>query len=240
MTTYYYSLAAAGSTQGTALALGAVGSGPETIYEVTTATASTATGVMLPAAASGKITQVTNMSGITISIYPQVGGTVAGGATNAATTLATGSSAIFRTQDSGVTWATVSTSTGFANGNANVVKVTAATVLTAAQSGSYVAIHAGGAFTITLPTPALGLRFAFSPITANPVGNVAIGVTAAANINGVVLGAATPVAVATQSFVNITSANGKVGDILNFVSLDGTTWTVSGQGQTAGAFTTTA
>jgi hypothetical protein len=81
-------LTALGSSQGTALAL--IGNAD---HEFTTVGSST--GAILPAIAPPTNIRVTNAGSNTLSIYPPVGGTAAGGSKNAAYSLTAGSTAEF-------------------------------------------------------------------------------------------------------------------------------------------------
>lgn len=79
------SVAAAGTTQGTATAV-AVG-----YNRVTTGTG----GVILPLTEAGRQVFIENQTGATFNIYPPVGGTIADGAANAAVTLPDGAAQMF-------------------------------------------------------------------------------------------------------------------------------------------------
>lgn len=238
MASTYTGLSAAGTTQGAATALGAGLGYGLTYYEVIVATSGSATGVRLPTAAAGQLAAVGNFSGISISIFPQVGGTVAGGATNAATTLATGTVAYFRTQDLGVTWASVTAGQAFATGGVSSIKIAGATTLAATQSGAVIGLGAGGAFAVTLPTPVPGMLYTFIA-TATPGGTVGIGLAAAANITGFAMGGATPVVITGQSFVNYTTT-ARTGDKVTLSCIDAGVWLCQAAGGAAGAFTVTA
>jgi hypothetical protein len=80
-------LTAAGSTQGTALAL------TNNISVITTAAAST--GVRLPSTVAGTLFVVVNRGANPITVYPPTGGTIDGGATNAGVALAITTAARF-------------------------------------------------------------------------------------------------------------------------------------------------
>jgi hypothetical protein len=82
------SLAATGSSQGTAFALTS-----NATHEFTTVGSST--GAVLPVATLPTSIRVTNAGSNTLSIYPPSGGTVAGGGTNAAYSLVAGATAEF-------------------------------------------------------------------------------------------------------------------------------------------------
>lgn len=83
------SLAALGSSQGTALLLSSA------VNNVTTTTAST--GVQLPGnVAVGDCIEVSNQGASTLSVYGQTGDAIQGGSANAAFSVATNKSAIFR------------------------------------------------------------------------------------------------------------------------------------------------
>lgn len=84
-------LTAAGSTQGTALKLSAVNN------IVTTAAAST--GVQVPAMLQGDSVTVVNLGANALSVYPVTGGTIQGGAANAAFSVPTLKSATFIARD---------------------------------------------------------------------------------------------------------------------------------------------
>ncbi len=84
-------LTAAGSTQGTALKLSAVNN------IVTTAAAST--GVQVPATGPVDSVTVVNLGANALSVYPVTGGTIQGGAANAAFSVPTLKSATFVARD---------------------------------------------------------------------------------------------------------------------------------------------
>jgi hypothetical protein len=81
-------LVAAGSTQGTALALVASNN--------VIATAALSTGVILPAVQAGEEVWVYNAGANTVNVYPPLGAAINSGATNAAFTLATTVSGQFK------------------------------------------------------------------------------------------------------------------------------------------------
>lgn len=94
-------LTAAGSTQGTALALAA-----GVTYHIVS-TAALNTGVVFPATGVdlGDEIGVTNNGANALAVYPPTGGTVNNLATNAAYTVAVGKSALFRCiSKDGLTW----------------------------------------------------------------------------------------------------------------------------------------
>ena len=116
-----------------------------------------------------------------------------------------------------------------------IIAVNAATTLTPAQSGSIIAVStaAGGAYTITLPPPALaGLNYKFVIANKTAANNVAITSATAATLQGVVLGAATAAAATNNVTATLTQANLHIGDWCDIVS-DGTNYHIRGEGQTA-------
>ena len=84
-------LTAAGTTQANALALSAVNN------IVTTAAAST--GVRLPSTGAGDGVIVANLGANALLVYPVVGGSIQGGATNAGFSVPTLKTAIFTARD---------------------------------------------------------------------------------------------------------------------------------------------
>ncbi|MEK6897612.1 MAG: hypothetical protein AABW93_03725 [Nanoarchaeota archaeon] len=118
--------------------------------------------------------------------------------------------------------------------------VTAANVLTAAESGSVFFLNSATEFATTLPAPAAGLHFTFV-ITAAPSGaNYTVVTETATNIiygSAEVNGASVP-AVAEDS-INFVSAAAAIGDWVS-VWCDGTNWYVKGMGVAAGSITFTA
>lgn len=118
--------------------------------------------------------------------------------------------------------------------------VTAANVLTAAESGSVFFLNSAAEFATTLPAPAAGLHFTFV-ITAAPSGaNYTVVTETATNIiygSAEVNGASVP-AVAEDS-INFVSAAAAIGDWVS-VWCDGTNWYVKGMGVAAGSITFTA
>ncbi len=99
----YTGLTAAGSTQATALQLAGRG---DSLVELTSVPSSS--GVMLPPPILPMKVEIANQGANTLSIYPQVGGTIDNGTVNAAITLAAGKAAVFEAS-SLTNWYTVST-----------------------------------------------------------------------------------------------------------------------------------
>jgi hypothetical protein len=102
----YTGLTALGSNQATALALAGRG---DSIQEITTVASST--GVLLPPIVLPMRVEIVNQGASTLSIYPQLGGTIDNGSTNAAVTLASGKAAIYEAS-SLTNWYTVSSTSG--------------------------------------------------------------------------------------------------------------------------------
>ena len=119
-----------------------------------------------------------------------------------------------------------------------VIPVSAATTLTAAQSGSIISITpSAGGYTITLPAPTTaGMRFRFVQ-AANAAGATAITSTGA-NVRFKGLANAAQVASAGCTTVNIVgNAANSVGDWVEMWS-DGTNYFATGLSQVAAGFTT--
>ena len=116
----YSGLTAAGTNQTTALQLAGRG---DSVQEITTVAAST--GVMLPPTILPMRVEIVNQGSSTLSIYPQLGGSIDNGTANAAVTLAAGKAAIYEAS-SLTNWYTVSTT---AAGGGTVTSVAAGTGL---------------------------------------------------------------------------------------------------------------
>jgi hypothetical protein len=116
----YSGLTAAGTNQATALQLAGRG---DSVQEITTVAAST--GVMLPPTILPMRVEIVNQGSSTLSIYPQLGGSIDNGTANAAVTLAAGKAAIYEAS-SLTNWYTVSTT---AAGGGTVTSVAAGTGL---------------------------------------------------------------------------------------------------------------
>lgn len=117
--------------------------------------------------------------------------------------------------------------------------LTAASTLTAADSGKTLYLNSATEFATTLPAPADGLRFRFI-VTAAPVGASYTVVTNGGSnvIQGLAEVAGAAVAAVNEDTITFTASAAAVGDWAEVVS-DGTNWYVSGQGvaSTAIAFT---
>ena len=128
----YTGLTAAGSSQTTALQLAGRG---DSIQEVTTAASST--GVMLPPVILPMRVEIANQGSNTLTIYPQVGGTIDNGTLNAGVTLGAGKAAIYEAS-SLTNWYTVSTTASSGGGSGTVSSGTAGQVTVYAASGTTV------------------------------------------------------------------------------------------------------
>lgn len=121
-----------------------------------------------------------------------------------------------------------------------VVTPTAATALTAAQSGSTVFLNAAAGFAITLPAPAAGVSFTFITAAAFATTNFTVVTSGSSNI---IFGGAdvnsTWVPADAEDSINFVATAETVGDWITVVS-DGTNWFVRGQVTAAGGVTFTA
>lgn len=119
----------------------------------------------------------------------------------------------------------------------------AATTLTAAESGQSFYLSLAGGFTVTLPAPAVGLKYKFivaiAPTTAyiivtNASANIINGSVATPNVT-----AAGDVSVAASSdTITFVASTAVVGDYVELES-DGTNWYLSGMTHVAGGITVT-
>ena len=230
MSTVYRGLTAAGSTQSDALALASGG----TYYEV--ATVDAGTGVQLPASSGAAVTTVKNadVDSTSLKIYPQTGGTVAGGATNAADTLAAGSSVSYVTAN-GTDWKTVAYGLAVVGGLHKPLTISTTATLTAAQSGTVCFVNAGSAYTITLPAVQAGLNYTLIQSSA-----ASSGVTVAAAgaiVSGHLMGLSTGASVNAVTNVLFASGVSLKGDKLVY-ECDGTSWYVHGVSRATAGFTT--
>lgn len=107
-----------------------------------------------------------------------------------------------------------------------VVTPTAATTLTAAQSGSVVALAQAAGYAVTLPSPAAGLNYRFVVQALFATTDWVI-TSAAANMYGSVMEASTVQAVAGATTINLELGADTIGDTIDVWS-DGTYWYVSG------------
>jgi hypothetical protein len=126
ITTAATGLTAAGTTQGTALAL----SGNNSIQEVTTAAAST--GVKLPTATSSSWIMVVNRGANALTVYPATSGIINGQSANAGYTLAAGASRTFIGKDA-TSWYT---QTSFTAGDAATTDGSSALTVTGIKGAS--------------------------------------------------------------------------------------------------------
>lgn len=107
-----------------------------------------------------------------------------------------------------------------------VVELSSATTLTAAQSGSIVALTGSIGFAVTLPAPAAGLNYLF--VVQDLFGTTDWVITSAsANMYGTVMELSTVQAVAGATTINLELAADTVGDWIEVYS-DGTNWYVRG------------
>lgn len=109
---------------------------------------------------------------------------------------------------------------------APVVSLSAATTLTAAQSGSIVALTGIVGFAVTLPSPAAGLNYLF--VVQDLFGTTDWVITsAAADMYGTVMELSTAQLVAGATTINLELATDTIGDWIELFS-DGTNWYVRG------------
>lgn len=127
-------------------------------------------------------------------------------------------------------------------GSGSIESLAAAKTLTADNNGMTYFLNLAGGFTVTLPTPAAGLRYKFivktAPTTAYIIsdgGNDTI-------IGGFSSSELTDAAVmdydAAGDQVNFVASNAVVGDWCEFIS-DGTSWYVSGHANVQAGMTIT-
>jgi hypothetical protein len=157
----YTGLTAAGTNQATALQLAGRG---DSLQEITTVSSST--GVMLPPTILPMRIEIANQGSNTLSIYPQIGGSIDNGTANAAVTLAAGKSSTFEAS-SLTNWYTVASTAGSGSGTVTSVTFTGdGTVLSSTPSsavttsGTVAATLATQAKNVALAGPATGLNAA--------------------------------------------------------------------------------
>ena len=118
--------------------------------------------------------------------------------------------------------------------------VTAANVITAAESGTVYFLNSATEFASTLPAPAAGLHYKFIVKAAPSGASYTIVTNGGANViqgSATVDGAAVPAV--DEDTITLTDGAAAVGDWVEVVS-DGTNWYVSGQGVAATAIAFTA
>ena len=118
--------------------------------------------------------------------------------------------------------------TGDVTGGATVpvVSLAAAATLTAAQSGSIIALTGTTGYAVTLPAPAAGLNYTF--IVQDLFGTTDWVITSAsADMFGTVMELSTVQAIASATTINLELAADTIGDRIK-VESDGTNWYVSG------------
>lgn len=129
---------------------------------------------------------------------------------------------------------------GDRNLNLQVVTLTAAKTVTAAESGSTFILSLAGGFTVTLPAVALGLRYKFItgviPTTAYIITAASAVVNGGINELEVDTGDDGPYATDSTSLTFVASSLGTVGDWVEYVS-DGVKWYITGQTKLDGAVT---
>lgn len=118
-------------------------------------------------------------------------------------------------------------------------ELTAATTLTAADSGKTLYLNLTAGFATTLPAPADGLKFKFV-LSAAITGDMTIVTNASANIiQGTVIVNGASVVGANEDTITFANAAETVGDFVELES-DGTNWWITGVAAAAGGITLTA
>lgn len=127
------------------------------------------------------------------------------------------------------------------NNLGNVTTLTAASTLTAAQSGSTFLLNSATEFVTTLPTPAAGLRYTFIVKAAPASASYTVVTASSANI---IKGFATNAAGAAVTplgdgdTITFVDSQAVAGDQVTVIS-DGTSWFMSGFAQVAAGITNT-
>ena len=116
-----------------------------------------------------------------------------------------------------------------------VTTPTAATTLTAAQSGSIVALAQAAGYAVTLPSPAAGLNYRFVVQALFATTDWVI-TSASANMYGTIMEAGVLQAVAGATTINLELGADTIGDYIDLYS-DGTYWYVSGSTAQAASVT---
>jgi hypothetical protein len=116
-----------------------------------------------------------------------------------------------------------------------VVTPTAATTLTAAQSGSIVALAQAAGYAVTLPSPAAGLNYRFVVQALFATTDWVI-TSAAANMYGSIMEAGAIQAVAGATTINLELGTDTIGDYIDVYS-DGVNWYVGGSTTQAASVT---
>ena len=233
------SITAAGTTQATAFDL----SGYVGVAVVTTSVTGSASGVQLPVAVPGQSIVVVNSAAVPVLVYPQLGGSINGLSANASYSLAPSVSVEFM-NTSGLGWAGIASGSPASSGISSqpLLNVSAATTLTAAQSGLTIGINtnASTAYTVTLPAPAAGLYYMFRLATATLAHAVTVAATGALCWGGSIANDATAVTTplsATKTTNNIFGTSSVVNDSLRVECIDGVNWACNSQSALHGAFT---
>lgn len=129
---------------------------------------------------------------------------------------------------------------GPVNINTDVVVLTAARTVLASESGTTFILSLAGGFTVTLPSPQIGLRYRFItgiiPTTAYIITATGAIVHGGINELEVDTGDDGPVASGSTSLTLVASALGTVGDWVEYIC-DGSRWLITGQTKLDGAVT---
>ena len=107
-----------------------------------------------------------------------------------------------------------------------IITPTAAVTLTAAQSGSIIALAQAAGVAITLPAPAVGLNYRFVVQTLFATTDWVI-TSASADMYGTVMEVSTVQLVAGATTINLELGADTIGDYIDLYS-DGVNWYVSG------------
>lgn len=121
------------------------------------------------------------------------------------------------------------------NSSALTVSPSAATTLTASQSGSLVLLDAAAGYAVTLPSPAAGLSFRFVVKSLFATTDWVI-TSASANMYGTIMEAGALQAVAGATTINLELGADTIGDYIDVYS-DGTNWYVAGSTAQAASVT---
>jgi hypothetical protein len=124
--------------------------------------------------------------------------------------------------------------------NLSVVSLITTKTVTEAESGTTFVLNLAAGFTVTLPAPALGLRYKFVtgiiPTTAYIITATGAIVHGGINELEVDTGDDGPYATGSTSLTLVASSLGTIGDWVEYVS-DGVKWYITGQTKLDGAVT---
>jgi hypothetical protein len=178
------------------------------------------------------VIQIKNSGDVTLKVYPASGGTVNGGATNAADTITAGSTTIYVTTN-GLDWRIPLSGKGVSSCIKSQVVISTTATLAQAYSGSTILVDCSTGYTITLPAVKAGVWY---DLVVTAIGGAVVVAcpSSATLLRGGILGAGTVVVLAGRNQFTFHASNASIGDRVR-LECDGTYWHTRGECTVAAA-----